>query len=70
MGKLDDPRAALQAEAEKTFDGFILWSKRGLYAAIAALLIAASCNFGVDESKYSGSGYDGAQYNPSGLSKD
>ena len=68
MGQLDDPRAAAQAEAEKTFAGFILWSKRGSYAAIAALLVAASCNFGVDESKYPG--YNGAQYNPSGLSTD
>ena len=64
----EEMRASLQAEAEKTFAGFILWSKRGSYAAIAALLVAASCNFGVDESKYPG--YNGAQYNPSGLSTD
>ena len=64
----EEMRASLQAEAEKTFSGFILWSKRGSYAAIAALLVAGSCNFGVDESKYPG--YNGAQYNPSGLSTD
>ena len=35
------PRESAQAEAEKTFEGFILWSKRTAYAAIAFLLIVA-----------------------------
>lgn len=63
---MDKVKADAQKQAEVAFDGFILWSKRGSYAAIAALLVAASCNFGVDESKYPG--YNGEQYSPSGLS--
>ena len=59
------PRESAQAEAEKTFEGFILWSKRTTYAAIAGLLVAASCNFGVTDDKYPG--YNGEQYNPSNL---
>ena len=55
-----------QKQAEIAFDGFILWSKRVTYAAIAFLLIVASCNFGVEEGQYPG--YNGEQYNPSGLS--
>ena len=62
----EEMRASLQAEAEKTFAGFILWSKRVTYASIAFLLIVASCNFGVEEGQYPG--YNGEQYNPSGLS--
>tara|TARA_Y100000385_G_C12759713_1_gene494551 strand:+ start:228 stop:437 length:210 start_codon:yes stop_codon:yes gene_type:complete len=58
-------RAAAQKEAEKTFDGFILWSKRTTYASIAFLLIVASCNFGVEEDTYPN--YNGEQYNPSNL---
>ena len=55
-----------QKQAEIAFDGFILWSKRVTYASIAFLLIVASCNFGVEEGQYPG--YNGEQYNPSGLS--
>ena len=61
----DEVRAAAQKEAEKTFDGFILWSKRTTYASIAFLLIVASCNFGVEDDTYPG--YNGEQYNPSNL---
>ena len=68
MGQLDDPRQAAQTEAEKTFEGFILWSKRTSYVAVAFLLIVASCNFGVEDGQYPG--YNGEQYNPSGLSTD
>ena len=57
-----------QKQAEIAFDGFILWSKRVTYASIAFLLIVASCNFGVEEGQYPG--YNGEQYNPSGLSVD
>jgi len=57
-----------QKQAEIAFDGFILWSKRVTYAAIAFLLIVASCNFGVEEGQYPG--YNGEQYSPSGLSTD
>jgi len=58
-------RAKVQAEAEKTFDGFIIWSKRTTYASIAFLFIVASCNFGVEDDTYPG--YNGEQYNPSNL---
>jgi hypothetical protein len=61
----DEVRAAAQKEAEKTFEGFILWSKRTTYAAIAFLLIVASCNFGVEDDTYPG--YNGEQYSPSNL---
>ena len=57
-----------QKQAEIAFDGFILWSKRVTYVSIAALLIVASCNFGVEEGQYPG--YNGEQYSPSGLSVD
>jgi len=65
MGQLDDPRQAAQKEAEKTFEGFITWSKRTAYASIAFLFIVASCNFGVEDDTYPA--YNGEQYNPSGL---
>ena len=57
-----------QKQAEIAFDGFILWSKRTTYASIAFLFFVASCNFGVEEGQYPG--YNGEQYNPSGLSVD
>ena len=44
----DDVRAQAQAEAEKTYKGFLQFSKYITYGAIAFLLIVASCNFGVD----------------------
>ena len=61
----DEVKAAAQTAAEKTFEGFILWSKRTTYASIAFLLIVASCNFGVEDDTYPA--YNGEQYNPSGL---
>ena len=61
----DEVRAAAQKEAEKTFDGFVTWSKKITYASIAFLLIVASCNFGVEDDTYPA--YNGEQYNPSNL---
>lgn len=61
----DEVRAAAQKEAEKTFEGFITWSKRTTYATIALLLVVASCNFGVEDDTYPA--YNGEQYNPSNL---
>ena len=55
-----------QKQAEVAFDGFILWSKRVTWISIICLLIVAKCNFGVEEGQYPG--YNGEQYNPSGLS--
>ena len=61
----DEVRSAAQKEAEKTFEGFMLWTKRTTYASIAFLLIVASCNFGVEDDTYPA--YNGEQYNPSNL---
>lgn len=44
----NDVRQAAQEEAERTFTGFISFSKYVTYGALAFFLIVASCNFGVD----------------------
>ena len=62
---VDEVRAAAQKEAEKTFEGFIKWSKTITYGAIAFLAIVAACNFGVEDDTYPG--YNGEQYNPSNI---
>lgn len=57
-----DPKVAAQQEAEKTFEQFILWSKRSLYIIIVGLVVVVvGCNSGVDGT---GSGYNGEQYDP------
>lgn len=43
-----DVKKAAQEEAERTFAGFISFSKYVTYGALAFFLIVASCNFGVD----------------------
>ena len=55
-------RQEAQAQAEKAYDLFILWSKRTVYAIIATLLLLASCDFGADTE--TGSQYNGAVYAP------
>lgn len=55
-------RQEAQAQAEKAYDLFILWSKRTVYVIIATLLLLASCDFGTD--KETGSQYNGAVYAP------
>ena len=61
-----DPREAAQKEAEKTFEEFILWTKRVVYASIfGVLVVVVGCNSGVDGTQR---GYNGEQYNPSNLS--
>ncbi len=68
MGELD-PRASAQAEAEKTFDQFIVWTKRtclafGLFGAI----VVVGCNSGVETGpNATGSKYNGEQYAPMNL---
>ena len=68
MGELD-PRALAQAEAEKTFDQFIVWTKRtclafGLFGAI----VVFGCNSGVETGpNATGSKYNGEQYAPMNL---
>ena len=54
-----------QAQAEKAYDLFILWSKRTVYVIIATLLLLASCDFGTD--KETGSQYNGEVYAPSNI---
>ena len=63
---MDKVRTDAQKQAEVAFDGFILWSKRVTWISIICLLIVAKCNFGVEEGQYPG--YNGEQYEPSGLS--
>jgi hypothetical protein len=57
-----------QSQAEEAYVGFLVWGKRVTYASIAALLLVASCNFGVEDGpKKTGSGYNGEQYAPTNL---
>lgn len=64
-----DPRAAAQEEAEKTFELFILWTKRTLWVILLFLMIVLfACNNGVETGpNATGSKYNGEQYNPSNL---
>ena len=62
MMQNNNVRQEAQAQAEKAYDLFILWSKRTVYAIIATLLLLASCDFGTD--KETGSQYNGAVYAP------
>ena len=62
MMQNNNVRQEAQAQAEKAYDLFILWSKRTVYAIIATLLLLASCDFGADTE--TGSQYNGAVYAP------
>mgnify|MGYP003119964516 CR=1 FL=1 len=43
------PREAAQLEAERTFDMFILWSKRAsIYSVIFLMVVVLGCNSGVE----------------------
>tara|TARA_B100001057_G_scaffold408920_1_gene423351 strand:- start:60 stop:263 length:204 start_codon:yes stop_codon:yes gene_type:complete len=62
------PREIAEVEAKRTYVAFLLYAKRTSYVIIAALLFAASCNFGVEEGHgKTGSGYNGEQYAPTNL---
>lgn len=66
----DDVRASCQLEAEKTFDGFMKFSKLTTYGAIAFFFAVATCNFGVETGPgATGSKYNGEQYAPTNLNK-
>ena len=65
MMQKSNVRQEAQAQAEKAYDLFILWSKRTVYAIIATLLLLASCDFGADTE--TGSQYNGAVYAPSNM---
>lgn len=60
------PREAAQKEAEKTFDLFILWTKRvTLWSAFFLLVVVVGCNSGVETGKgKTGSQYNGEVYSP------
>ena len=62
MMQKSNVRQEAQAQAEKAYDLFILWSKRTVYAIIATLLLLSSCDFGADTE--TGSQYNGAVYAP------
>ena len=63
------PRESAEAEANKTFEEFILWTKRTtLVAILFLLLVVFKCNNGVETGKNAtGSKYNGEQYNPSNI---
>jgi hypothetical protein len=62
----EEVRAAAQKEAEKTFEQFIVWSKRvTLWSIIFLLVVVVGCNSGVEDDTYPA--YNGEQYNPSNL---
>ena len=64
-----DVRKAAQQEAEKTFEAFILWTKRILLVSFLFLMVVVvACNNGVETGENAtGSKYNGEQYNPSNL---
>ena len=64
-----DPKAEAQAEAERTFEMFMLWTKRVTITSIFFLLVVVvGCNSGVETGpNASGSGYNGEQYSPMNL---
>jgi hypothetical protein len=63
------PRESAQAEAERTFDAFIMWTKRvTMYSIFFLLVVVVGCNSGVETGKgKTGSGYNGEQYAPMNL---
>ena len=62
----EEVRAAAQKEAEKTFEQFIVWSKRvTLWSIILLLVVVVGCNSGVEDDTYPA--YNGEEYNPSNL---
>jgi len=64
-----DPKVSAQEEAEKTFELFIVWTKRiTMYFAIFLCIVVFACNNGVETGpNATGSKYNGEQYNPSNL---
>ena len=58
-----------QAEAEKTFEMFILWSKTvTIYAVIFLMIVVFWCNSGVETGpNKTGSQYNGESYSPMNL---
>jgi hypothetical protein len=66
------PRESAETEAKKTFEEFILWTKRVLYVSTAFLLmVVVGCNSGVETGKgATGSKYNGEVYAPTNMGED
>ena len=66
------PRESAETEAKKTFEEFILWTKRVLYVSTAFLLVVVvGCNNGVETGKgATGSKYNGEVYAPTNIGED
>tara|TARA_R100001015_G_C4477607_1_gene59153 strand:+ start:346 stop:555 length:210 start_codon:yes stop_codon:yes gene_type:complete len=66
------PAQAAEIEAKKTFELFILWSKRVTLVAIFFLLfVVFKCNNGVETGKgATGSKYNGEVYAPTNIGED
>ena len=66
------PSEAAEMEAKKTFELFILYSKRAVYVIIFFLLIVVfKCNNGVETGEgATGSKYNGEVYAPTNMGKD
>jgi len=64
-----DVKKATQEEAERTFEEFIIWTKRVLLVSVIFLMVVVvGCNNGVESGKNAtGSKYNGEQYNPSNV---
>ena len=60
------PRESAQVEAEKTFELFMLWTKRvTIYSIIFLMVVVVGCNSGVETGDdKTGSQYNGEQYSP------
>lgn len=63
------PRELAQNEAERTFELFMLWSKRAtIYSIILLMVVVVGCNSGVETGpNKSGSQYNGEAYSPMNL---
>jgi|TARA_B100001093_G_scaffold484691_1_gene518359 hypothetical protein len=66
---MSNPRAEAQSEAERTFEQFLLWTKRAtMYSVIFLMVVVVGCNSGVEVGpNKTGSQYNGEQYSPSNL---
>jgi hypothetical protein len=66
------PRKAAELEAKRTYELFLLWTKRTVYATILGLLVVVvGCNNGVETGKgATGSKYNGEVYAPTNIGED
>ena len=66
------PREAAELEAKRTYELFLLWTKRTVYIIIFGLLVVVvGCNNGVETGKgATGSKYNGEVYAPTNIGED